>query len=539
MIRKAFRLAREHWKYTLGAIVVLAIIGSVVFVTGVTVWEYTNSTEFCGTTCHTMPPEFVAYQSSPHARVPCVDCHLGKDSVLEAIPQKALETKHVFYALTQDFELPIYVKNLRPARDTCEKCHNPDKFSNDTVKEIKHYANDEQNTETRTFLTLKTGGGSHREGLGKGIHWHIENDVSYIATDELKQEIPYVRQVDSDGNVTEYFDLEADLPEDLVEQNQEELSRMDCIDCHNRVSHLFEHPEKRIDDTMAKGLLDQSIPFIRAWAASILTQPYETQEEAYEKAESLHEWYQSIFPEYHADNKPLIQEAVDEIKRQVTETYFPEMEIGWLTHPDNTGHSEFPGCFRCHDGKHVSAEGETIRLECNICHTIPRLAGPGLPSPIIALESGNEPESHQDSNWLARHRQEFDETCAGCHSTYNRGGADNSSFCANSACHATEWKFAGLDAPGLRDILPPPSEEFLREEVVGEGQAEDESSFVPRIPHPLTEERIGQCLSCHGPDGLKPYTPFHEEENFPLEACTECHQMAPFLNELSQAEQES
>ena len=221
------------------------------------------------------------------------------------------------------------------------------------------------------------------------------------------------------------------------------------------------------------------------------------------------------------------------MKTLYTETTFPEMEVGWITHPNNLGHSEFPGCFRCHDGKHVSPEGETIRLECNICHTIPRISGPGLPSPTIALESPNEPESHKDSNWLARHRQEYDETCAGCHSTFNRGGADNSSFCANSACHGTDWKWAGLDAPGLHEILPPQTDDIALSRPMGGPEA----SFVPNIPHPLTDERIGQCLTCHGPDGLKPFTPFHEEENFPLEACTECHQLAPNLlqNEVSQS----
>ncbi|RME82129.1 MAG: hypothetical protein D6775_11705 [Caldilineae bacterium] len=526
MIRQAIRFLLAHKKWTLIGFLILVVTGATVFVTGVTVWEYNNSTPFCGTTCHTMPPEYVAYQRSPHARVSCVDCHLGQESVLQAIPRKAKETRHVLYALTQEYEVPIYVKNLRPARDTCEKCHNPDKFSNDTIKVIKHYLNDENNTEMRTVLSLKTGGGSKREGLGKGIHWHIENEVWFIATDELKQNIPYVRQVDDNGQVTEFFDLEADLPPDFVAQNQDKLHRMDCIDCHNRISHLFRHPDDLVDDAVAKGRLNRSIPFIRAWAASILKDEFESHEEAAAKAESLDEWYARNFPDYYAENKDKIRQAIDTIKELYTLSVFPEMEVGWITHPNNLGHKEFPGCFRCHDGKHLSKDGEAIRLECNLCHTIPRMAGPGLPAPIITLEASNEPESHKDSNWIARHRQEFDETCAGCHSTFNRGGADNSSFCANGACHGIEWKYAGLDAPKLRDYLPAPRIEEAAEPVAGDTGDE---SFVPRIPHPLSEERIGQCLACHGPEGLKPYTPFHEEEQFPLNACTECHQLAPTL----------
>ncbi len=115
MIRQALSWIRQHWKLTLGMLVALMFVGAVVFTAGVTVWEYTNSTAFCGTTCHTMPPEYVAYQRSPHARVSCVDCHLGQDSVLQAIPRKAMEIRHVYFALTQDYEIPIYVKNMRPA----------------------------------------------------------------------------------------------------------------------------------------------------------------------------------------------------------------------------------------------------------------------------------------------------------------------------------------------------------------------------------------------------------------------------------------
>ena len=526
MVRKSLSWIRQRWKLTLGMLFALMIVGAVVFTAGVTAWEYTNSTHFCGNTCHTMPPEYIAYQQSPHARVSCVDCHLGQESVLMAIPRKAMELRHVVYALTQDYEVPIYVRSMRPARDTCEKCHNPDKFSNDTVKQIKNYVNDEENTETRTILTLKTGGGAEREGLGKGIHWHIENEVWFLPTDKLKQDIPYVKQVDTDGAVTEFYDLESDITPEFVAVNEDELRRMDCIDCHNRISHLFEHPDRLVDEALAKGKINEDIPFIRAKAAGILEGDYASHEEADASAEALADWYVTNYPAYYAENEGQIRQAIEAIKTMYTDAIFPEMEVGWETHPNNLGHSEFPGCFRCHDGKHVSPEGETIRLECNICHTIPRKSGPGLPTPTIQLESSGEPDSHKDSNWMARHRDEFDQTCVGCHSTFNRGGADDSSFCANSACHGTDWKWAGLDAPGLREVLPPPPED----PELGLPEEEDpETSFVPRIPHPLSDDRIGQCLTCHGPNGLKPYTSFHEEENFPLEACTQCHQLAPNL----------
>src|SRR5512134_1391670 len=140
--------------------VVVVVVSLLIAVTvSATTWEYTNSPQFCGTTCHTMPPEYTAYQVSPHARVDCVDCHLGRESILLTVPRKARELNHVINALTQAYEPPIYVKSLRPARDTCERCHNPDKFSSDTFVEIKRYDDDETNTQKRNFLILKTGGG--------------------------------------------------------------------------------------------------------------------------------------------------------------------------------------------------------------------------------------------------------------------------------------------------------------------------------------------------------------------------------------------
>ncbi len=523
MIRR-FRLwFRQHWQKALGIAFALTVLGLVVFVIGVTAWEYTNSPEFCGATCHTMPPEYIAYQQSPHARVACVDCHLGQESVLYAIPRKAREVRHVVFALTQDYEIPIYVKSMRPARDTCEKCHDPEKSSLDSVRTITRYATDATNTPTVIHLILKTGGGSKREGLGRGIHWHTVNQVYFLTTDPLKQNIPYVKEVRDDGSVVEYFDLESGITPAEVAARSSELHLMDCIDCHNRVSHRFAKPDIAVDDAITRRLIDGSLPQIKQKAVELLSQPSGTRAESLAQIEALAAWYEQNYPEVYATRREAIDQAIASLKRIFESIYFPDMAVGWSTHPDNLGHLNFPGCFRCHDGKHTSPDGQTIRLECNICHTIPRVTGPGLPSPVINLVPANEPESHKDSNWLARHRYEFDATCAGCHSTFNRGGSDNSSFCANSACHGIRWQFAGLDAPGLRAILPPPA---TSEDETAPTE-EEQPGFVPLIPHPLGEERIGQCRTCHGLRGLRPYPEYHEE--FPLQACTECHKLAPML----------
>jgi len=574
-----FGSLRKPIPWIIGGVIVLFFVVLAVTVSATT-WEYTNSPEFCGTTCHTMPPEYTAYQISPHARVDCVDCHLGQESFLTTVPRKAREISHVVNALTQAYEPPIYVKSLRPARDTCEKCHNPDKFSSDTFVEIKSYAEDEENTETRNYMIVKTGGGSGREGLGKGIHWHIENEVWYYTDDPLKQTIPYVREVTNQGTTIEYFDVEAGLPPDFGVQVEDQLQRMDCIDCHTRISHLFRSPSDAMDDAIARMQIDSSIPFIKQKGVEILSQEYASNEEGQRAIRELEDWYEVNYPDYYRDNQIAMQKAIRSLQEIFTVTVFPNLEVGWQTHPNNAGHKEFPGCFRCHDGKHTSPQGKTVRLECNVCHSIPEVVeGEGV-APVLSVDNPGEPASHKDSNWLARHRYVFDETCATCHTVSNPGGTDNSSFCSNGACHGTEWKFVGLNAPaisklvapppvpgdgqpkrvphpigpqtdcmichGAEAVLPVPADHASYEQtlctqchpsaLVDQATASDESAVqasgetsetsvgtgIPAIPHPL--EGRDDCVVCHGPDGFKPYPADHEGRS--VTSCTACHKPA-------------
>jgi len=552
-----------RWIVVLLTFVVMLVLAVTV---SATTWEYTNSPAFCGTTCHTMPPEYTAYQISPHARVDCVDCHLGQDTILLTVPRKAREVSHVVNALTRAYEPPIYVKSLRPARDTCERCHNPDKFSSDTFVEIQRYHDDEDNTRERTYLIVKTGGGSRREGLGRGIHWHIENEVWFYSDDPLKQTIPYVREIDADGEVIEYFDVEAGLPPDFGQQVKDQLHRMDCIDCHTRISHLFRSPTDALDDALARRQIDAGIPQIKDRGVGALSQHYASTEEGLQAIEALDNWYRENYPDYYTENQEAVQNAVQAIKDIFTVTVFPNLGVGWQTHPDNSAHREFPGCFRCHDGKHMSPEGKTVRLECNICHSVPEVVQADLAAPVLSIDKPGEPESHLDSNWIARHRYQFDETCAACHDVSNPGGTDNTSFCSNSACHATQWKYVGLDAPAIRALVEPPPvpgsgeprpvphpvgprtdcdvchavgavrpfpadhasyEQTLcvqcHQPTLAEEGSELQAAPIPPVPHTL-EGRRGQCLSCHGEDGFKPYPTDHVGRS--TEACLSCHEVA-------------
>lgn len=543
-VRDWWELTKRYKRSVMFGAGLLLILAMILFTLGVGAWEYTNSVAFCGTTCHTMPPEFAAYQESPHARVPCVDCHLGRESAFNAIPRKAKEMTHVTKFLTADYHTPIYVRNLRPARETCEECHFPEKFSSDTFREITRYALDEENTPKQIYLVLKTGG-QVRPGLSRGIHWHIANQVWFLAEDRLDQDIVYVKEVLDDGTTREYYDVEAGIDAEYVAERQDELELMDCIDCHNRTSHEFLSPEEAIDETLANDRIDAGIPFAKAWGIDVLREQFRSQEEAAEKIERLEGWYQRNYPEFYEENQITVQNAIVELKDLYRETVFPDMDIGWATHPNNLGHKEFPGCFRCHGGKHVTAQGEAIRLECNICHTIPEITGPNQPAPVInvsrvADEIGiQEPESHRNTNWLFIHREERvaqDAECAGCHNTADAGLATNVSFCSNSACHGTEWVYAGLDAPRLREAIgeqaglpeseprptPQPSAEDQIEAPVP--VAELQKGRGPNIPHQLSEGRRA-CLNCHAVEGgLIPAPENHTE--YTEEECTQCHRPA-------------
>lgn len=472
----------------LGVLTLIVLIGAAYG------WQYTNSPQFCGTTCHTMPPEYSAYLASPHARVDCVECHIGRGFIATQITRKAGDLGHIINTVFHNYTYPIYATNMRPARETCEKCHNPDKFSDDSLHEDKLFQNDIDNTAYSIFLSLKTGGGTTRQGLGKGIHWHVENRVLYYATDELQQNIPYIRVYNADGSYIEYTDIASNFnPADIKESD---LHEMDCVTCHNRVTHLIPMPSDQIDAALSRGFIDKTIPDIRLKGIEVLSASYTSQQEGMNGIAGLENYYQAYYPDFYAANAAVIQSAISYIQDIFTSSVNLDQKSDWNAHPNNVGHLDFPGCFRCHDGKHMDASQIAIRLECNLCHTIPIVAGPSTFIADIEISRGPEPQSHLNVNWIVIHNQVFNQTCSDCHTTSNPGGTDNSSFCSNSACHGTVWKYAGFDAPALRQTIlsslpPTPTPSPLN------------------LTGPLTyDATIGplfksRCGSCHGEKGIQ------------------------------------
>jgi nitrate/TMAO reductase-like tetraheme cytochrome c subunit/mono/diheme cytochrome c family protein len=472
---------------------VLGVLTLMLLSAGVYGWEYTNSPEFCGTSCHTMPPEYTSYLTSPHARIACVDCHIGKGFITTRITRKAGDLKHVFATLFHTYEFPIRADALRPARETCEKCHFPEKFSDDSLRVIRRYGDDPLNSPTDIYLTLKTGGGDKRQGLGKGIHWHIQNPVYYYPTDPEEQDIPYVVVENEDGTSTEYVDIESDFDPASVEQA--DLKEMDCITCHNRITHLVPTPEDVVDQMIARGQIDANIPEFRRIAVETYGQISDTTDQGLQSLGALEEFYKTYYPDYYAENSEKVQEAILALQGAYAASVYPEQHSDWNSHPNNIGHKDSPGCFRCHDGKHLDSENQAIRLECNLCHSIPVVAGAEDFVTNIEISRGPEPESHLNENWISLHNQVYNSTCANCHTTDDPGGTSNTSFCSNSACHGSSWDYAGFDAPSLRAILAdqlPPVEEPPS---LPSGGA---LTYTDTIG-PLLQAR---CASCHGENGM-------------------------------------
>ena len=336
-------------------------------------YEFTDSVVFCGQLCHAvMKPEFVAYQASPHARVKCVECHVGSGAGWYV--KSKLSGAYQLYSVTfNKFPRPIPtpVHDLRPAQDTCEQCHWPEKFFGAQLKIFNRYGYDEKNTLSQTRMLINTGGGSASTGRVEGIHWHmnIANEITYISTDDHRQTIPWVRAKDRNGNITDYKVSDFQMSPAEIESAQKR--RVDCVECHNRPAHIYLAPDRAVDEALVGGRLDASLPFLKQQAVAALSTSYETTSEAVSGiASSLGDYYARNYPDVYANKRDSVNGAIEELQRIFQTYFFPEMKVDWRTHPNNIGHFSNLGCFRCHDGKHVTDAGKVLKKDCNICHVV-------------------------------------------------------------------------------------------------------------------------------------------------------------------------
>ncbi|MGA3015554.1 MAG: cytochrome C [Bryobacteraceae bacterium] len=328
--------------------------------------NYMDSVTFCGETCHTvMQPEFTAYGNSPHSRVECVKCHIGPGagwfvkSKLSGVGQVFAVTFH-----TYPEPIPTPVTNLRPARETCEQCHWPQKYGEDRLTVISKYADDETNTSTKTVLLMKIGGGNHGIGI-HGTHLGVGVTIRYGHSDEARQTIPWV-EYENNGKITDY--LAPNAKPDGAGLNKR---TMDCMDCHNRPAHSYDLPDRAVDKAMHDGLISASLPFAMKKAVEILKAPYVSREEADQKIPAAFaQFYQQTYPAIWSGRQPEVAQSAKELAAIYDRNIFPEMKVNWGTYPINIGHTDFPGCFRCHDGSHAPKTGDAITQDCNACHNI-------------------------------------------------------------------------------------------------------------------------------------------------------------------------
>ena len=379
------------------------VVASLVFLLCTAIGSYqsyhvSESVQFCGQACHgPMKPEYTAYQFSSHARVACVECHVGHGA--DAFVKAKMNGVHQLVGvITGNYNHPIKtpIRNLRPARETCEECHWPQKFSGNIDRTYQSFLNDATNTPFAVRLSLKVGGADPSHGPVGGIHWHVSpnNTIEYIATDDRRQVIPWVRVTNPKGEVTEY--RTAKFTNDT---SQFEKRQMDCMDCHNRPAHRYRSPNDAVNFAMSIGKINPALPWVKSNAMAVLVQKYATEDEAVKKiAGSLNTAY---------GNTPGAGELVTEVQNIYRQNFFPEMKADWRAYPENIGHKDWPGCFRCHDGKHVATtgKGQIPASDCGSCHS------------IIAQGSGQELNLISPMGQKFKHPgDEVDGGCNDCHS---------------------------------------------------------------------------------------------------------------------------
>jgi len=326
-------------------------------------YHFTESVQFCGETCHTvMKPENVAYHNGSHARVACVECHIGAGATW-FVKSKMSGSYQVYAVMADKYSRPIPtpVKNLRPAQETCEQCHWPSKFVGNLDRTFNYFLADATNTPYSVRLLLKVGGADPTHGPVGGIHWHmsVANKIEYYASDEGRQKIPYVRMTDPQGVVTEFR-----TPGFTNTVSETGLRRMDCIDCHNRPAHLFATPVDAVNLAVSLGKIDRALLYIKTNAVDVLARRYATTDDALKGIAT------TLAGRYPGDAR--IIPAISAVQDIYTNNFFPEMNTDWRSHPSNLGHKDWPGCFRCHDGGHKTADGRRMIQagDCTTCHII-------------------------------------------------------------------------------------------------------------------------------------------------------------------------
>jgi nitrate/TMAO reductase-like tetraheme cytochrome c subunit len=374
-------------------------------------FHLTESVEFCGTLCHkVMEPEHTAYQNSPHANVLCVECHVGSGASWY-VKSKISGLHQIIAVFSNSYKKPIEtpLHDLRPARETCEVCHWPQKFYARSLWTNKYFLADSLNSEWDVMLNMKTGPEYSELGLREGIHWHINPavNIEYISENDKREVITYVKYTNRDTGEEIIYRNEATPISDSLFTSSEKRT-MDCIDCHNRPSHNYNSPTVYFDKIMLTGAVSKDIPFIKKVSMEILRETFSDKDTALMKIESaIKGFYEQN--QYYADHKDVIDNSVTAIQEAFSRNTFPRMKVAYDVYPEHIGHLETEGCFRCHNDSFKSDDGRTITRDCNLCHTI---VGQGSPE---SMELANIREALEFKHPIDIGTAWKEANCSECH----------------------------------------------------------------------------------------------------------------------------
>jgi nitrate/TMAO reductase-like tetraheme cytochrome c subunit len=424
-----------------GKTALLLVLGAFGFMfafgaTSVIAW--TETADFCGR-CHTMGPELVAHENGPHADLTCGECHVapGAEGWVKA---KMNGTRQLIEIVLGTFPEPIPPPDhdsLPPPSVTCQRCHRLDRVGTSALVTRTQFTADEANTRQFAGLMIRPAGGDPFN-VGRSVHWHVVADVEFRADDAAAQAIRWVGVTRPDGSTEEYIRadevrLAEDVAADLERIKRESPAKpVDCITCHNRVGHPLPSPRRSLDASLAAGRIDADLPYIKREGMRLLYSNFDSETEADGQIDRLREFYELRYPQL-LEYKPLaITGAIEELKVLYRLAATPVMRITARTYPDNLGHTDFPGCFRCHDGGHNlvkdgAVTATTIPSSCDTCHTFPQIGGA-----IASLPLGVPPDTHDDRLWVFNHRLVATSadpgaiSCGDCHAR---------DYCSN--CHAT------------------------------------------------------------------------------------------------------
>lgn len=376
-------------------------------------FHYTESVEFCGKLCHkVMEPEYTTYHGSSHERVACVECHVGAGASWY-VKSKMSGLYQVYSVLAKKYPQPIPtpIANLRPAQETCEQCHWPEKFYDRKIKHLHSFLADDSNTEHVIHLQMKTSSQATSHGFERGIHQHISRDVKieYKTSNNNRQVIPWVKYTNvKTGESYVYTDSENSMSKQQLDSLETRV--MDCLDCHNRPSHNYNVPQNFVDKAISNGRISKTLPGIKQISMTVLYKEYSTRDSAFQAIkDQVSEFYNASYPDITKNRKKDIDQSIAELQNGYANNIFPYMKADWRKYPNNIGHLEYDGCFRCHNDRHATEKGKVISKDCNLCHEI---------------TAQGSPDSLQYSNSMAplefKHPVDIEdawktELCSSCH----------------------------------------------------------------------------------------------------------------------------